>query len=242
MSYNSNVYNTLDDVKILQQRIQDNFAELLKKFASSSPPVGSGVPSGLQWWANTSDDKLYIRNKNDNEWLPLMNILEGGVFIKAGQVGTAEISDTARKGTIVQGEDISPSTCSIKAHPVITSFPTDTEQSSPKTFGNYPTWETLVRAKVYIPFGISTLHMVVRLKPASLTPPGVKAKFLFDSISSTETNYIVGTTSYQWTMDEEAILDVSGISGWGDLEIQGLGSLNLAGSMAGYSFRSDDAI
>lgn len=90
-------HEVLDD----QQKVETNFEALRTVFSSSSGPA-SPVP--FQLWGNTTDNIIKIRNDINTGWFDIFDADSGEI----------QISDGVRKGSIVQGEDIEPASCTLQ--------------------------------------------------------------------------------------------------------------------------------
>jgi hypothetical protein len=243
--YDEDVYDTTSDVKELQQKIENNFDALVHNFIGPGPPLGIGVPATGMFWAEHGNGPSFLRvlHPAGVDWITFLDFDTGEVIIAEQQITSNNISNLARKGSIVEGEAIAPVSCSIKAHPVIVSMPTESEQGAEHSFqasgeGGY---ETLLNYKVYIPQGISTLFMRVRVKDDS-GGATVLAKFSVNGNDSSTTNAIT-TSNYQWTDANQSFADVTSEAGWVDLAIKATsGAPIYTGLMQGLAFRSDDVV
>jgi len=87
----------LDDM----DNINSNFEALRTVFSSSSGPA---VPVPFQFWADNSNNIVKVRNDLNSSWLPMFNVEDNEIIIQ----------DTVRKGSIVEGEDIDPASCTLQ--------------------------------------------------------------------------------------------------------------------------------
>lgn len=247
-NYNENTYDAdTTNVQTLQARIENNFAVLLSKFSGPSAPSGAGFPVGGCWWLDTSARKLYLRHDQNTSWMELFDFVNGQVPLGSGQVQSANINNSARKGSIVQGEAIAPVSCSIRATqiPVLPVFPSATDKSNALTVSSLTTaWITVAQTKVYYSDPMTGLYMLGRLKVFNSIHT-VKCRFVVGSVTSTESDEITGTTSYVWT-SVEAGADISTLTSgnWYDLElqVQRTGGTTAQSSMQGYNFRITNSI
>lgn len=99
--YYPNCFDPAQPVQNDMQKVETNFAALSSVFSSSSGPAS---PVAYQLWANSSAHMLLIRNNTNTLWYSVYNASTGEVFI----------ADSVRKGSIVQGEDIDPASCTIQ--------------------------------------------------------------------------------------------------------------------------------
>ena len=83
------------------QKIETNFEALRTVFSSSSGPA-STVP--YQFWADSTSHIIKIRDAANASWYNLFD----------AQNNETQISDTVRKGSIVEGEDIAPASCTLQ--------------------------------------------------------------------------------------------------------------------------------
>ena len=90
-------YNlVLDDM----DKINSNFEALRTVFSSSSGPT---VPVPYQFWADSLNHIIKVRDELNAAWLPMFDVEANEIIVQ----------DTVRKGSIVQGEDIDPATCTL---------------------------------------------------------------------------------------------------------------------------------
>lgn len=242
-NYNENTYDpATTNVQTLQARIEDNFAALLSKFSGPSSPSGAGFPVGGCWWLDTAVRKLYLRHDQNTSWLEMFDFVTGQIPLGTGQVQSANIDDLARKSSIVQGEAISPVSCSIRATqiPVLSVFPSATNKSNEVTVSSVTSaWITAIQTKVYVSDPMIEVYMLGRLKVFNSIHT-VKCRFILGSVTSTESNAITGTTSYLWT-SVEAGADISSLTSgnWYDfeLQLQRVGGTTAQSGIQGYNFR-----
>lgn len=86
----------LDDM----DKINSNFEALRTVFSSSSGPT---VPVPYQFWADSLNHIIKVRDELNATWLPMFDVANNEIIIQ----------DTVRKGSIVQGEDIDPASCTL---------------------------------------------------------------------------------------------------------------------------------
>lgn len=118
----SNEYyqDCFDPAHIVQedmQKIETNFEALRTVFSSTSGPA---VTVPYQLWGDTSpgDSMLKIRNITNTAWLNIFDVEHDEI----------QISDSVRKASIVEGEAISPATCTIQGGGTVafvSNFPCD---------------------------------------------------------------------------------------------------------------------
>jgi len=81
-------------------KINDNFEALRTVFSSSSGPA---IPVAFQFWADSLNNLIKVRDQLNSNWLPMFNVEDNEIIIQ----------DTVRKGSIVEGEDIDPASCTL---------------------------------------------------------------------------------------------------------------------------------
>lgn len=209
-------YPTFDPNEVVQDTMEHvfeaNFAAIRDKFSGSSAPSS---PVANQWWANTSNSILYIRDASNLNWLQVYNMISGEVYIKDGTITSSMISNAARKGTIVSGENIAPTSCTLRPE-----FSTVGLFSIPNqlfdqiaSFGRLDSggWQSLLTTKLYVPSGVgNTIYMQGRLTTC-------KMRFVLNSAFSSETNTISGTNVWTTTA---AYISIGAASGWLSLDVQ----------------------
>lgn len=91
------------------QNMENNFAALKTNFSGAAAPSS---PSALQWWADTTNNILKLRNEANSAWLEIYDFANNIILadIDAGIITAAMISDAARKPTLVTGQTIAPTT------------------------------------------------------------------------------------------------------------------------------------
>lgn len=160
--YNPEVFDTTTDVKTLQDRIEKNFDALVKNFAGPSKP---NEEYNGELWYNTGANELQI-NRNGT-WIPVFNVATGSPSIAPNSITSDMISNSARKGSIVSGENISPASCTLRATSFIASMPsrpyTETQSyftvGSGIIFGNF----------IYVPEGTSRLYAFIQAKVGEIS-------------------------------------------------------------------------
>jgi len=242
-NYNENTYDaSTTNVQTLQSRIENNFAALLSKFSGPSAPSGSGFPIGGCWWLDTVNRKLFLRHDQNTSWLELFDFVTSQVPIANGQIQSSNINDSARKGSIVQDQAISPTSCSIRATqiPVISILPSSTVTSNEIVKSTLTSsWTTFDQTKIYISDPVIELYMLGRIKVFNSIHT-VSCRFIVGGVVSTASEEVTGTTSYTWTSVESGANLSSLVSGnWYDLEIQlnRVGGTNAQAGMQGFNFR-----
>lgn len=98
--YEPNVYDPTHNVEDDMTNIETNFEALRTVFSSSSGPL---QPVPYQLWADSLNHIIKVRDNTNNTWLNLFDVANNEVII----------SDTVRKGSIVEGEDIAPASCTL---------------------------------------------------------------------------------------------------------------------------------
>lgn len=216
-----------DQVQTTMSEIFSNVRTLRSKFSGNSTP---GSPQAFQWWASTSDDILYLRNSTNTAWLPIYNFNTEELLLDDGQVTSSIISNGARKGTIVQGEDISPNSCAIRATALGAgqTLVSRSDQSSYSSLSSTGSWQTLLESRVYIPSDSAVLRMICELQRA-------KARFYIGGLTSSETNTTGGGLA--WT-STEAVGDTSALSaGWKTFLIEGYTTSSFSAGLRGVAMR-----
>jgi hypothetical protein len=211
-------HGTFDPNEIVQDTMENLIEESLDALHTnfsgpSDAPVGVRVAS--QWCSNTGDNKLKIRNQSNTAWLNVYDFSATAVVLKDGQVGTAQISTSAKKPSIIAGEAISPGSCSLRANFKNVSLPGAANElfSLVNGFGriNSGSWVPLYTTRVYVPSDAGTLSVIARQTTCNM-------RFVLGGSTSTSSGTVTGPA---W--GSEAYLDASGISsGWKDFVVQGL--------------------
>lgn len=190
--YYPNCFDPAQPVQNDMQKVETNFAALVSVFSNSSEP-GTSVP--YQLWANSATHYVSVNNHTNTQYYPMFNASNGEVYI----------SDTVRKGSVVQGEDIDPASCTIQCSGggggSSVTFPADyvggsvytldTSGKSPYTWYDIPGMSTLV----YIPDGTEARGRIVVSTPFGSQ---VSVKFYMGAQVSTESGDFV-TTGGVWS-------------------------------------------
>lgn len=87
------------------QNMENNFAALKSNFSGTAAP--SNPVEGM-WWADSDDNILKIYT--GSAWQNVFNWATMEFYAGAGFITAAQISDAARKASLVSGESISPTT------------------------------------------------------------------------------------------------------------------------------------
>ncbi len=232
-------YDVFDPNEIVQdtmeQLLEDSLDALRTSFEGTSDPAS---PKPSQFCSNTTDGKLKVRAQDGLGWDDLYDFTNQEPVLTAGQVDAVHISDTARKGTIVEGENIDPNSCTIQAKFKTVSlpalpcevFPIFTNPAASIGVGVLllPTaWETLLTSKVYVPEDAGTLY-------AMFYQVTCEVQFTVEAQTSSSTGIEVGPG---W--GSVVSIDTSSISGWQDIEVQGKSSVPVTpfGGIGGIAFR-----
>lgn len=224
--YKEDVYNTADDVNILQQRIEDNFKALVRNFkGSDEPPPGETFEGQL--WYNTGQGTIEIRKSSN--WVPIFDVASGSSIIADGSVTSSKISSSARKGTIVQDQSISPAVCTLKAKRQVSGAPQMDNLDREKTVTS-GSWTSVADSLTYFPSGASTLYMYIRARLAGTATGGSIRIRLSSNVSATisvsGSSYLIRNTSVNipYSNDVGSVIIEAQVSGGGienKLEVQG---------------------
>lgn len=98
--YYPNHYSASNFVVDDMDKMNKNFEALRTVFSSSSGPA---VPVPYQIWADSLNHIIKVRDELNAAWLSMFDVGNNEIIIQ----------DTVRKGSIVQGEDIDPATCTL---------------------------------------------------------------------------------------------------------------------------------
>jgi hypothetical protein len=200
-------FHPTDEVQITMGEIFGNTEALRSKFSGPTQP---GSPEAFQWWSSTTDDILYLRDAINSSWLPIYDFAAEKILLQDGQVESNDIADDARKGTIVEGEDIAPNSCTIKTPPSFgQSLPFRFDESLPFVEAQSTLWKNVLTSKIYLQGGSGVLHMAANIQQG-------KSRFIVGSVTSTESGS--SGSSYSWLYGAHA--DLSPLNGWQDITFQ----------------------
>jgi hypothetical protein len=218
----------------MQKLIEESLDALRTNWEGIASP---GSPSPSQWFSDTTNNKLRIRKQDGTDWEDIYDFGTSEVVLAAQQVEATHISDAARKPSLISGESISPSSCSIQAQfstvslfgvpseffPLFTT-PTATTGVGVLTSG---TQTTLLSSKIYVPSNAGTLYAMLYLVTCS-------AQFVVGALTSTNTGIVTGPG---WS--SVIFKDLSTLSGWQDIQVQATSSVGSSpwGGIGGISFR-----
>lgn len=241
--YNEDVYNLVDPVRTLQQRIECNYKFLRENFYSEAG--GPASPHIGEVWADAGSGYLRVYNEN-SEWKSIIDLkdVEGKIALKTGQVVASDIDDDAVKPSLVSGASISPASCTLRAKPLLLSIPTRSD-SDPRygitTLAPYVP-EAFATYKVWVPDGLSKLYMRCEGAVDTLAAATMTVYFQLQGFNSTSHDFNNPVNlGYEWIDEaDELELDISVVSGWSDLIIYGsFPQSGKGGRIRGLSFRSD---
>lgn len=221
-------YTTLENI------IEKSLDAVRTNFEGIAAP-GSPVPS--QWFSDTTNNKLKIRKQDGTDWEDIYDFATSEVILSTQQVDATHISDTARKPSLITGESISPSACSIQAQFSTVSlfgvpsefFPLFTTPAATSGVGvlTSGTQTTVLSSKIYIPSNAGTLYAMLYMVTCS-------AQFVVSTVTSSNTGTVTGPG---WSTVISG--DLSSLSGWQDIQIQATSSAGSSpwGGIGGISFR-----
>lgn len=214
-----------DEVQItMDEIITGNDESLRTKFSGPTQPAS---PEAFQWWVSTTENLLYLRDANNTSWLPIYDFATEKILLQDGQVDSGDISDDARKGTIVENEDIAPNSCTIKTPPSFgQSLPFRFNESLPVVEVQNTQWSNVLESRIYLQSGSGVLHLAVNLLQG-------KSRFIVGAVTSTESG--TAGTSYSWMYGAQA--DLSSLSGWQDITFQLYPNVLQTARMTGLSMR-----
>jgi len=201
------VQDTMEDL------IEGSLAALHSNFNDPGDvPVGP-KRVGAMWCSNTSDNVLRIRSQSNTAWYNVYDFSNQEVFLKDGQVTSSKISSSARKASIVTGESISPSSCTLQAkfkNVAVPGCANELFELIP-AFGRSGAsgWQSMYTTRIYVPSDAGTLYVIGRLTNAAI-------RFVLGGSTSTSSSTISGPKAWS----PEVWLDVSGKSGWQTFELQ----------------------
>lgn len=234
-------YSVFDPNEIVQdtmeQLIEDSLDALRTNFSGGSAP-STPTPAPSQFFSNTTSNRLQIRAQDDSGWEDIYDFANQEVVLGTGQVDAVNISDTARKPSLIASEAIAPSTCTIQA-----KFKTCSTIAVPAEF--YPLFTTptatsgvgvltgagittLLTTKIYVPADAGTLYGIFYQVTCN-------AEFAIGSNPSSTTGIITGPA---W--GPVINLDTSAISaGWYDFYVKATTSAGSSpyGGIGGAAFR-----
>lgn len=232
-------YTVFDPNEIVQdtmeQLIEDSLDALRTNWeGGTSPPT----PKTSQFFSNSTSNRLQIRAQDDSGWEDVYDFTNQEVVLGTGQVETVHISDTARKGSLVQDEAISPATCAIQA-----KFSTISLFGVPSEF--YPLFTTptstsgvgvltstsstdLLTSKIYVPEDVGTLYMMCYQVTCNVN-------FVVSALASGPTGDVTGPAWGPVVNRDLSVLS----AGWYDIKVQATSSVGSSpfGGIGGVSFR-----
>lgn len=204
---NDFVQDTMEDM------IEGSLVALQSNFNDPGDVPSGDKRVGGMLCSNRTDFRLKLRNQNNTAWLNIYDFANQEVLLTDGQVTTAKISSSARKPTIVAGESISPSSCTLQSKFKNVSVPSAPNELFQWVAGfgrsGLTSWEAQYTTRIFVPSDAGTLYVVGRLTNASL-------QFVLGGSTSNSTQTIAGPNAWS----PEVWLDVSGKSGWNDLEVK----------------------
>lgn len=205
------VFNPDDTVQSTMNDVFNNFSALRSKFSGTSAP---GSPVDYQWWADTTSNilKFYA----GGSWRDVYDFTAHELIIKDDQIISAMISSSARKGTIVQGEDIAPATCSIKAATAAQSMPWAPKGTAPLGSSTSTSFETIHSGRIYVQ-SAATLYMMVMLHK-SLTGGSVESQWVLGTVTSSTVTVTSQTPA--WASIDASASTASLSTGWHDVFIK----------------------
>lgn len=111
-SYTVDVYDSSHVGATDLANIENNFAAIKSCFSGASDTALSSpeIREAGMWWYDTANKLLKQRNADNDGWITWFDLDAGTLSVS---VGTDSIKSTARKPTLIQGEDISPGSCSL---------------------------------------------------------------------------------------------------------------------------------
>ena len=220
-----NFHTPFDSAEVVQTTMEHLIEESLDALRTNWEGTAAPTIKASQFWSDLSESKLKIMNQGSStEWLDVYDFTAKEIVLSPNQVGTTEISGTARKGTIVTGENINPNTCTLQAKfktvslfstpcQLFPQYTSPTEDTGLGCIGNPGgQWYTLLTSKIYVPDDAGTLSMQFRQITCT-------ARFAVGGSLSTTTGGITGPA---W--GPTVFLDLSSFSGWYDIEVQGISS------------------
>lgn len=229
-------FSSSDQVQTTMSNIQDtNCNSLRSNFSGTSAP---GTPVASQFFSNTTSGQLEIRNQDNLTWDGLYDFTGKKIILATGNVESAHINSTARKGSIVTGEAIAPASCTLQAQFATVSlpaaacelFPLFTTPTATSGFGVItsatPTWDTLITSRVYIPADAGTLYVICYQVTCDVR-----------LTVSTQTDTTGSMAGPGWGSD--ASVDLSALSGWQSITIEGQSTQASSpyGGIGGIAFR-----
>jgi hypothetical protein len=210
-------YPTFNSSEVVQDTMahimEDNGDAVRSKFSGITDPTEK---IAFQWWMDTTPTSETLKILNAGlTWVSVYDMANEQIIIQDGQIDTLQIANTARKGTIVETEDISPATCAIRTKAsggTLVFMPQDLFVKV-ATLGDITVpsgaWDPISTSKIYVPADQETLYLLTRQSTCSI-------RFTVGAVTSTATGDVVGPA---WATEISA--DVSALSGWQDFVIQG---------------------
>lgn len=216
--------------------IEKNFAALKSAFSGATAP--SNLVAGM-WWFDTTSNILKLRNEANNAWQSVWNFasnkpvianlsneITGAMIaaaIKDPAVGTAGLrtlgtgAQQAMPGNQPMIPPVDSVTLAKMQHgSIMLSFHERNNASEHDSLSDaYEAYDNDGKFKIYIPADATTIRMASRQKKLGATASGyarfgVGGNYSNDSVTTSD--------SYEWLTG--AVLDVSALSGWHDMEIQ----------------------
>lgn len=228
-------FDPAGEVHDTMESVFDNTKTLKSSFSGDNEP---GFPVIGMLWAdttNTGSEVLNIRGSSD--WVPLMNLGSGEVTIQNQQIESGHISNAARKGSLVEGQNIVPNSCTLRVKEVPPVSLPIVRSGGVNYIILTSEYSQVTREvhRIYVDPNASFLEMHAVLTrgickfglSTSPSPQLVSYPSSEQSVSGVET----------WTTNP-CLLAVSSISGWYYLKIQARAqSSTQNGALLGFSFR-----
>ena len=217
----------------MQTLIESSLDALRTKFSGAFEPT---TTEAFQWWADVTTSILKLRNATNTGWISIYNFSTQTVLIADNQITTAKIlnlavtnakidtdavtaakiqaqaieatkiNDTARKPSLITGEDILPTSCSLRGGQVaLGSMPWQIPQAAGAgNIGARLAWAILYNFKVYCHAPAQTFVMVCYNTTCKTRfiindgTPHTSSESAITSGWSTESSLSLSVSSPQW--------------------------------------------